>query len=229
MDERRGRKRAADGSERLQPHSGRSSSRQSHASATRRRSLSRSMAHPTKHRRRDSSLDSTLRGRVRMRSPSPPRPSATDSRRNGKAQDHKRRSSSPNHFHRRRRSRSPSRPHSPRRSRSPHLRRYRSYSRSPSYERYRHRHRPRHAYRRPDEELIRQEEEARDGGHDRYQGVIDEEPRSRWTAPSSKGSYWKGPSSSYHGDSGTGQDNDGEQAVKFKGRGSMKYRERNWR
>ncbi|KAI9865152.1 MAG: hypothetical protein M1813_002472 [Trichoglossum hirsutum] len=216
------------------------------------------------HRRRSISLDSTLRGRSRIRSASrtsSPRPSSIHK---GKTIQTSSRSpprhSSPRH------QRSPRyrpRSRSPTFSRSPPLRRrhrIRSHSRSRSVERdsyHYHRHRrpswhsrdyhrrPKEPYRyneerRADEDRIRREEEARDGGPDRFQGIIEDDGRNgRGGGYDARGGdHWYRPSWGHvdYGDSGrlggaesaVGGTRDGDGEVKFKGRGSMKYRERRW-
>ncbi|KAH0544278.1 hypothetical protein FGG08_001541 [Glutinoglossum americanum] len=215
------------------------------------------------YRRRSNSLDSTLRGRSRIRSASRTSSAASPSERKGKTNQNSSRSP-PRHSspHRQRSPRYRPRSRSYTFSRSPPLRRrHRHRSRSPSrsverdrYHYHRHRRpswhsrdyhrRPKDHYRyneerRADEDRIRREEEAREGGEDRYQGIIEDDKRNGGGDgyDARGGDHWYRPSRGYvdRGDSGrlgdaenVGGPPDGEPGVKFKGRGSMKYRERRW-
>ncbi|KAI9877449.1 MAG: hypothetical protein M1830_003871 [Pleopsidium flavum] len=187
-------------------------------------------------RRSDMSFDGTLRGRTLTRSPSLPAPTSKTSPKT---------SASPRSRKRRHRNRSPSRSPSHTRSQSPRLRRQHTRSRSRSKSA---RRRPRHheldTYR-DDEDLIRRQEEERDGGDERYKGVIEDDelrwqrrdfgPRNnRWGSNKGNGNRNRndrldkddrgGGGGGGGGGGITAEDRGGE--VKFKGRGSMKYRER---
>lgn len=166
-------------------------------------------------RRSDIEIDETRRGRARTRSPS-----AGSSNRNGPLKERhadRKRNLSP--------SRSRSRPRSP----SPHLRRRhtRSRDRSPVSRGPRNRHNY-HSQRR-DESWIRKEEQEREGGEDRYHGVIEDEYSRNRRRPAD---YYRqegqvrchNGGGRFGGGGGGGENDAGE--VKFKGRGSMKYREK---
>ncbi|KAI9821288.1 MAG: hypothetical protein M1827_004024 [Pycnora praestabilis] len=210
--------------------------------------LSPTVHRPPKNRRRsDHSLDSTLRGRSRphSRSPPPPLPPKT----------HRSPQSPPARKHRRQRSRSPSRAEREK-SGSPHLRRRAKRSRSRSrgrkrggrYERWYHPY-AEGARRRVDEEAIRREEAEREGGEGRFEGIIEEEDgedpdryvRDHEREISGYGGGFKDGRGGYRDMrryGGVGRDEgrlggaaaeDGDGAdVKFKGRGSMKFREKRW-
>ena len=167
-------------------------------------------------RRSDVALDETRRGRTLTRSPSPSVLTA----------------------------RSPARYHHHHNKRSPSLSRSRPRGQSPSnYLRRRHtrsRSRSRSWHRRAtygdsndyrlDEDQIRQEEEEREGGRGRFEGIIEDNNGRDYKFRNERRQR---PDSYHHGSSGSGRlggDNvdstDG--GVKFKGRGSMKYREKRW-
>lgn len=108
------------------------------------------------------------------------------------------------------------------RSASPSRAAERRGSRSRSPEEYRRRTSPPIHYERrggppryhQDEQRIREEEIGRDGGRDRFTGVMQESRASRWT-DSRDGRLNSG-----------GRVGDGASEIKFKGRGAMKFRER---
>ncbi|KAK5165344.1 hypothetical protein LTR04_001294, partial [Oleoguttula sp. CCFEE 6159] len=186
------------------------------------------------HRRRsDNNLDSTLRGRPRQRSRHRSR-----SRAHSPVPDQK----SLSHRRYRKRSRSPSRSpvHSHSRSRSPRYRRRRSLpnhydrrrtgegdnsDRDGGKDKDRKRGGYREGYRNRDEEArLGADEVERDGGAERYAGVRETYAyRSR-----GDGKLGGGGGAGRLGGGGAAGDRGGgtEGEIKFKGRGSMKYRER---
>lgn len=192
-------------------------------------------------RRSDFDIDESRRGRSLSRTP----PSVHDTRHGPR-----------HHHHRRKRSPPPSRSRSPRHgSRSPHLRRRRSRSRSPWKTRAaRPGRREREETRRRDEDQIARKETQRESG--RWgRGDRDEVLKTSSSAYYG-GNYNNGGShhrrderhhDGYYGDDGQDANgryrprdvnhnytnnphdhDDGGAEVKFKGRGSMKYRERKW-
>ncbi|KAI9759023.1 MAG: hypothetical protein M1835_000477 [Candelina submexicana] len=197
---------------------------------------------PPRHRRRsDHDLDSTLRGRPRLRSSSPtPLPTIPDSKPHSPPSATKRETSPPSsvleqrrkhhHHHKRRRSPSPSRSRSRnrRRSRSPHLRR--RHSRSRSWQRgwrgdRREEFRDRAGFRgREEEEAIRREEMEREGGEGRFEGLIEDDSGDYMRGGRER--VWRDREAGGEGRLGGGGGGEGE--VKFKGRGSMKFRERRY-
>lgn len=181
---------------------------------------------PRTRRRSDVAIDETRRGRSLTRSPSPEiRSSQTWTR-----PRHQHYHPPPLHGSHRKRSPSPSRPSLRPRSRSPHLRRRRTRSRS---RRDRDRDRDRDwrgdksSPRRRDEEALREVEEEREGGRARWQGATEgvDRYRGRDTYQGSKYRTNRGGRDlgEVRGGEGEGV---GEPVVQFKGRGSMKYRER---
>ena len=199
-----------------------SHSRSSTASSTRNdrkhRQPSRSPSPQRKRldrRRSDIVIDETRRGRTFTRSPSSSVPASKLHR-----------SPSPRQH---RRERSPSRSSSHAKSRSPHLRRRHTRSRSRSrLDKTRHIR----SYR-PDEEWIRREEAEREGGDGRFDGVIEDDSHDRGGGGPKHVYYGQSrePRGYQHreerlGDGGEAADDGPE--VKFKGRGSMKYREKRW-
>ena len=210
-----------------------------------------------KARRRDSSLDPTLRGRPRQRSASrytPPAEAGEDGKRRKKDARH--------------RSQSPSRSRTPSRS-SPRRRRYRSRShprphrasRAPGhngqqYSRARRDDDYDEALDADEERFLRQQELEREGGAERFEGIIadDEEDEGERNAYSrdarderSGAGYrhrdderrgWDGTARHRGGGEGRldgrlggggGDDESADGQVKFKGRGRMNYRERRTR
>ena len=181
--------------------------------------LSRRLDSPQARRRSDINIDETRRGRELTRSPSPTL---------GRA---KARYGFPHDQHRRRRSASPSRPRDVCLSPSPHLRREhtRSRPRSPEY-RWSKGHNAKLFYR-VDEEDIRREEREREGGTNRFEDVIDDEHECRQDSRQIRGSSYNPPKRALRYDDvhlGESGETDAGGQVKFKGRGSMKYRERQW-
>lgn len=232
----RGRKRRRRSASKERPVSSAKSTSRSHSRHPHDRKHpkpSRSPPQPSRtqdRRRSDMSFHGTLRGRTLTRSPSlPAQTSKTEPQT----------SASPPSRKRHHRNRSPSRSPSHTRAQSPHLRRQHTRSRSRSRSRLRRprRHDP-YAYR-PDEDLIRREEEEREGGDDRYAGVIeDDETRwrrrefpersRRWDGGKGKGNRYGNGNGNVRldkDDGGGGNIVEGGEVI-FKGRGSMKYRER---
>ncbi|MCJ1398795.1 hypothetical protein MMC11_001996 [Xylographa trunciseda] len=177
-----------------------------------RRKLHKLSRSPTSRvrRRSDVEIDETRRGRVR----------------NSHLHSNKREDTQAGDYGGRKRDKSPSRSRSRRRSPSPHLRRRhtRSRDRSPVSQR------PMYSdSRRQDEYQIRREEEEREGGSGRYEGVI-EDGHYLDRDPGRMSYHRQGRGPSGYNDSGGRlggagiEDTGGE--VKFKGRGSMKYKER---
>ncbi|KAI9848838.1 MAG: hypothetical protein M1837_006354 [Sclerophora amabilis] len=213
--------------------------------------------HQRRHRRHDRSIshDTTLRGRTHVRSSSrTASPSDNDeapvTQRNGRSRspsrhlqrnfipDEPRRSRPRKHSISNPPSRSPSPGYHHQQHHQRPLRRYRSRTRSRSYSRERrryNRHRAPgrwHPDFRPDEDLIRREEEEREGGDDRFEGVIE---RDEDYYDEDRAGRRYGGGSYPHSDGrlgGQGHDDDddggGGPGVIFKGRGSMKYREKRW-
>lgn len=186
---------------------------------------------PTKtvktRRRSDVAIDETRRGRPSRRILSP----ATNIADSMDQKYHmtRKRSASP--------SRSPAHHGSP----SPHLRREhpRSRTRSPTGLKRRARDRMharehKHEYRL-DEEQLRTEEKEREGVRDRFEGVVEDECIDRKEGKRQgydsrrhgQGTYHCSGNGDRNGGQGAGIDGTGGE-VKFKGRGSMKYRERKW-
>lgn len=216
------------------PSRGRKGVQRSSASSSASRSHSRSRSphqknhhhaknHSPKPRRRsDVAIDETRRGRSLTRSPSP------------EAISSKTATTRPPHHHHndRKRSLPPSRPHSRPRSRSPHLRRRRTRSRSPHN---RTRRGERGGWRRRDEEALRRAEQEREGGRARWDGAMEGVERYGGRDIFQSGGGGGGGRNRDEGDvdrsgggGGGGGDESEEPTVRFKGRGSMKYREKKW-
>ena len=87
-----------------------------------------------------------------------------------------------------------------------------------------------HRHHRPDEDQIWREEQERDGVDGRFENIIDEDHRSG--VGREEGTYNRQPKGrdGYRGGRLRygGEETDVGGEVKFKGRGSMKYRERRW-
>lgn len=86
-----------------------------------------------------------------------------------------------------------------------------------------------------DEEMIRREEEEREGGRGRFEGIIEDGGGGNGYAGGKDGEYggWRTENGrgEHNGEGrlgGGGGDADAGAEVKFKGRGSMKYREKKW-
>lgn len=181
-------------------------------------------------RRSDVAIDETRRGRSLTRSPSPDIPS---SRTGTRSRPQHYRPPPSGHLSHRKRSPPPSRPHSRPRSRSPHLRRRRTRSRS-RRDRNRDRGGNIDALRRKDEDALREVEEEREGGRARWdegsmmEGVERYDERRGDRYPGSgyrRNRGGRGQREARGGGSG-GDYGGGEEAVQFKGRGSMKYLEK---
>ena len=168
-------------------------------------------------RRSDVQIDETRRGRAQSRSQSP---------------HGLKFKTSPAGHRRRKRSISPSRSHSPPASPSPHLRRRHTRSRDRSPAALQPRPRDYKHSRQPDEQPFQREKEDREGGGDRFEGVMEEGydgGTQRRRIQQYRRSQWEGGSQGGYGRLGGGcggDDMGGE--IKFKGRGSMKYREKKW-
>ena len=205
----RGRKRPI--KSRSASPSGSDPASENHVPRRKLRKRSRSSTNKTR-RRSDVEIDETRRGRVLT---SPLHSHKQDKTQNMSHNDRKR-------------AMSPSRSRSRRLSSSPHLRRKhtRSRDRSPILQGQA----PMYS-RRQDEYDIRREEEAREGGSERFEGVIEDEPyMDRGSRRMNYDRRDRGPGT-YHGGGarlgGAEAGNTGGE-VKFKGRGSMKYKERKW-
>ena len=167
-------------------------------------------------RRSDVEIDETRRGRALTRSPSPTL--LTQHTVSDATKTHHKRNLSP------------SRSRSGHRSPSPHLRRRhtRSRDRSPvprgPVARY-------GIARREDEYQIRKQEEEREGGKGRYEDVIeDEDDEARNSGSRRRDDRHRGreQAGGYGRIGGGGGSEEAGGEVKFKGRGSMKYRENKW-
>lgn len=182
-------------------------------------------------RRSDFTIDETRRGRSLTRSASPEQPSKLPISHHNYHHHH--------HHHHRKRSPPPSRSRSPKmHSQSPHLRRRhtrsRSRSRSPRTRGWRNDRRENGAHRWWDEEILRREEEEREGGRQRWEGIIDDGTGydDRAYGGMRHGNYEVrdankrlGGGEIFGAEVGTGV---GGKEVRFKGRGNMKYKERKW-
>ncbi|MCJ1478206.1 hypothetical protein MMC13_006882 [Lambiella insularis] len=165
-------------------------------------------------RRSDFEIDETRRGRARTRSRSLEEPGKEVAREERRQE--------------RKRNPSPSRSRSRPRSLSPHLRRQhtRSRERSPFLRALR----SGHDHSRRDESWIRREEEEREGGQSRFDGVLDsgyirksKRPTDHYR-PTGQSPYRKSQGRLGGNDSGDGGEHEAGE-VQFKGRGSMKYKE----